>query len=721
MSVKLDVRNLNVTFWTNTGTVQAVRNIDFQLNEGETLAIVGESGSGKSVTAKTIMGILAPNATIGSGEIIYNGMDILQLSEDQFHDLRGNEIAMIFQDPLSSLNPIVRVGKQLTEAMEANNITRRKRASKEFQAIQADLKQGLARAYEHEGLSSQEASHKANHNVDRFAHLLAESGKESTRWQLARDFFDVYSGNLEDVRVNLIGGTPEKVVTALEEVNASLTHIAHPLVVNNASEIESKISQLLKDAKQLRRSDDKALREQMLTVIVELQKQIEEIRASVDERPDFLAMGYANMNGKTWADDASVRAKINSLRQELDESFFDSFSKDLELAIRLSMDDSVARKQQALEAMSEAYDGIGETISNHEAEQLEAKLTPLVNQALNNLDVGKDSAAMIFAPALENAIRELKKFRQLSKLREGKKRRKKFRKAKLSETTSEAILTQNIKSIINRAMISFGNYIEDAEHIEYAAYTQCFLAKLENLARDKDYKLSGEVAKERAVRYLDEVGIPQPRERFRQYPFELSGGMRQRVVIAIALSSNPDVLICDEPTTALDVTIQAQILDLINDLKAKRNLSVIFITHDLGVVANVSDRIAVMYAGKIVEYGTSEEVFYNPQHPYTWALLASMPDLETKDKLQSIPGTPPDMTFPPKGDAFAARNPYAMEIDFQEQPPLIKISDTHYAATWLLHPDAPKVEPPEIVTNRIKRMTGQNYGEVTLHVPDEEA
>ncbi|MDO5015498.1 MAG: ABC transporter ATP-binding protein [Eubacteriales bacterium] len=459
----------------------------------------------------------------------------------------------------------------------------------------------------------------------------------------------------------------------------------------------------------------------MLKVITELQAQIEKIRKDVDERPDFLAMGYADLKGKSWSEGSNVLGNINKLRFELDKDFLDEFTKDLELAIKLSMEDSVGRKQAALKAMSEAYDSIGETISNSEAEQVAAKLTPLVNEALNNLDVGKDSAALIFAPALDNAVRELKKFRQLSKLREGKKRRKKFRKANLSETTSEEILTQNIKSIINRAMISFENYIEEAEHIEYGGYTQCFLAKLENLSRDKDYKLSGEVAKERAVRYLDEVGIPQPRERFRQYPFELSGGMRQRVVIAIALSSNPDVLICDEPTTALDVTIQAQILDLINDLKVRRNLSVIFITHDLGVVANVSDRIAVMYAGKIVEYGTSEEVFYNPQHPYTWALLASMPDLETKDKLQSIPGTPPDMTFPPKGDAFAARNPYAMEIDFEEQPPLIKISDTHYAATWLLHPDAPKVEPPEIVTNRIKRMTGQDYGEVTLHVPDEEA
>jgi oligopeptide transport system ATP-binding protein len=207
---------------------------------------------------------------------------------------------------------------------------------------------------------------------------------------------------------------------------------------------------------------------------------------------------------------------------------------------------------------------------------------------------------------------------------------------------------------------------------------------------------------------MQEVGIPQPEKRFRQYPFQFSGGMRQRIVIAIALTANPDVLICDEPTTALDVTIQAQILELINDLKVERNLSVIFITHDLGVVANMADRIGVMYAGKIVEIGTAEDIFYDPKHPYTWALLSSMPDINTKERLIAIPGTPPNMLFPPKGDAFADRNQYAMKIDFEKQPPMFKVSDTHKAATWLLHKDAPKAEMPEIVKNRINRMLNQS-------------
>ena len=211
---------------------------------------------------------------------------------------------------------------------------------------------------------------------------------------------------------------------------------------------------------------------------------------------------------------------------------------------------------------------------------------------------------------------------------------------------------------------------------------------------------------------MEEVGIPEARIRYNQYPFEFSGGMRQRIVIAIALAANPDVLICDEPTTALDVTIQAQILELINKLKRERNLSVIFITHDLGVVANMADRIAVMYAGKVVETGTADDIFYDPRHPYTWALLSSMPDLDTNEKLDAIPGTPPNMIYPPAGDAFAERNKYAMQIDFEVQPPMFKVSDTHYAATWLLHPRAPKVEMPAIIKKRIDKMKEKSEGKV---------
>ncbi|AMO34697.1 ABC transporter ATP-binding protein [Lysinibacillus sp. fkY74-1] len=217
-------------------------------------------------------------------------------------------------------------------------------------------------------------------------------------------------------------------------------------------------------------------------------------------------------------------------------------------------------------------------------------------------------------------------------------------------------------------------------------------------------KVSKVDAKKRAIELLTQVGIPFPEKRYNQYPHEFSGGMRQRVVIAIALAADPKLLIADEPTTALDVTIQAQILELMKEIQKNSKTSIIFITHDLGVVANIADRVAVMYAGQIVEYGTVNDIFYNPKHPYTWGLLGSMPDLDndTDELLRTIPGSPPDLTNPPKGDAFAARNEFAMAIDYEQEPPMFQVSETHFAKTWLLHPDAPKIPLPEAVAKRIE-------------------
>ena len=213
-----------------------------------------------------------------------------------------------------------------------------------------------------------------------------------------------------------------------------------------------------------------------------------------------------------------------------------------------------------------------------------------------------------------------------------------------------------------------------------------------------------DAARARAIELLELVGIPDAEKRFKNYPHQLSGGMRQRVVIAIALSADPEILICDEPTTALDVTIQARILELIMDIQKKMKLSVIYITHDLGVVAKVADYVNVMYAGKIVEVGNVNEIFYEPKHPYTWGLLSAMPDLDTDDdRLYSIPGSPPNLLHEPRGDAFAARNQFALAIDEKAEPPLFQVSRTHFAATWLLHPDAPKIEMPKELEARLER------------------
>lgn len=216
---------------------------------------------------------------------------------------------------------------------------------------------------------------------------------------------------------------------------------------------------------------------------------------------------------------------------------------------------------------------------------------------------------------------------------------------------------------------------------------------------------SYEEAKKEAIQLMEEVGIYNAEKRFDEYPFQYSGGMRQRIVIAIALACHPKILICDEPTTALDVTIQAQIIRLIKKLQKQYGYSIIFITHDLGVVANVADRVAVMYFGQIIEYGTDEDIFYDPRHPYTWGLLSSLPQLGIKSEpLYAIPGTPPSLYDKVVGDAFAPRNPYAMRIDFEEEPPMFAVSNTHFAKTWLMDPRAPKVEPPVQIQTLHERM-----------------
>ncbi|MFJ7976095.1 ABC transporter ATP-binding protein [Peribacillus sp. JNUCC 23] len=270
--------------------------------------------------------------------------------------------------------------------------------------------------------------------------------------------------------------------------------------------------------------------------------------------------------------------------------------------------------------------------------------------------------------------------------------------AKLSEKKMQKVRGKDISLIFQDPMTSLNPTIKVGKQIMEP------ILKHQNVSKSE--------AKKRTLELLSMVGIPNPEQRFEQYPHQFSGGMRQRVVIAIALACNPKVLIADEPTTALDVTIQAQILELMKELQKKIDTSIIFITHDLGVVANVADRVAVMYAGKIVEIGTVDEIFYNPKHPYTWGLISSMPSLDSaEEELYAIPGTPPNLLHPPVGDAFAPRNEYAMQIDLEEQPPMFKVSDTHYAATWLLHPDAPKVEPPAAVVKRMKQFQAGQEGQ----------
>lgn len=503
----LEVNNLEISFKTDNGLVRAVRGVSFDLYKGETLCIVGESGSGKSVTSKAIMGILANNAIVENGNIIYDGEDLLEISEEEFHKIRGHKIGMIFQDPLSSLNPIMKVGKQITEATILNGNKLKK----------------------------------------------------------------LYEDNISEQLINY--------KNALTKRNNAILKIKR----NLEKELESskdKIKEIKDKAKEDIKKIKLETKEKLPTLKYELKEAKKQARQKVKEYKKQVVSDYKN-------DIEKIKIEVNNNINIINDTYI-----------------SLLKKAK-------------EDYLNNKADDLKNKYLEIKNEYLAKLQNEKNK-------------------------------------------------------IIDRKT----KYIDSL-------------------------KITHKEAKRRALEIMREVGIPLPEKRFKQYPFEFSGGMRQRIVIAIALTATPEILICDEPTTALDVTIQAQILELIKKIQKERNIACIFITHDLGVVANLADRVAVMYAGKIVEYGNADEIFFDPKHPYTWALLSSIPDVDSKERLDAIPGTPPNMIYPPKGDAFALRSKYAMKIDFEYEPPFFKVSDTHYAATWLLHENAPKVEMPSIVKERI--------------------
>ena len=392
------------------------------------------------------------------------------------------------------------------------------------------------------------------------------------------------------------------------------------------------------------------------------------------------------------------------------------------IAVEYSHKKTLVHKREAIDELKTAvgYFRNSDEITSSDAGDVAKKAIEAVSKTIDPVAVVKDNVLHTFGYALnrelekyffhiKNNAKEEERFATQTAKREalinkGKSVSWKVVPKSIVDTDNQLNIVVNV---LTRVIGKLESDLANGDNVDFDKRCVEIIDFLKEKASQVVYTLTKRIAKERAVKLMEEVGIPEPRIRYRQYPFEFSGGMRQRIVIAIALAANPDILICDEPTTALDVTIQAQILELINKLKRERELSVIFITHDLGVVANMADRIAVMYAGKIVEYGTANEVFYNPQHPYTWALLSSTPDLDTNEKLDAIPGTPPNMIYPPVGDAFAERNKYALEIDYEMQPPMFQVSDTHFAATWLLHPNAPKVELPKIIRERIERMKAQ--------------
>lgn len=703
---KLTVNNLKISFRTADGNVQAVRDISFDLYKGETLAIVGESGSGKSVTNRAVMGILAGNAIKEGGEILYDGRDLMKISEEEFHRLRGDKIAMIFQDPMSSLNPIMRVGKQLTEAMLLKGKRNHKESRNDFNYMLRKVRERMDEAMGDEFNADVALRHKqmcADFDKFEYKHLELENA-----YNRAKQGADDALENIEEVLFRIEKSSTERIRGDIEEVLESAARAENAYVVSDrAEELKAAIAAVAeqiklsivqkaknffadltgKKAKHVDNCDYEVVKTSLETIREILSE------AVVKPMPNFFAMGYYLTFATEPLPDLEVNELNVFLRKYLDDNFMLAFIDEAKRGVEYSHKVSVAAKERALEVIAEQKAVFEvETPVKKEFKAAAKAMAAVVKKSIDPLEVVKDPLSYTFASSLKAALDEYF----------GAVGRSKDSKDGEDNTADVAAAKADIYNVLERIESSFAAEIikERNEEDKTVAVIDYLKAKASGVA----YKVTRGMAKTRAIKLLKEVGIPDPARRYRQYPFEFSGGMRQRIVIAIALSADPDILICDEPTTALDVTIQSQILELINKVKKERDLSVIFITHNLGVVANMADRVAVMYAGKIVEIGTADDIFYSPAHPYTWALLSSMPDLDTKEALEAIPGTPPNMIHPPKGDAFAERNRYALKIDFEEQPPMFRVSDTHYAATWLLHPDAPKVDPPKSVTERIERM-----------------
>ena len=691
MAKKLEVNNLIISFRTNNGTVKAVRDISFDLEKGETLAIVGESGSGKSVTARAIMGILAKNAIPEGGEIIYDGQDLMKIDEEDFHKIRGNRISMIFQDPLSSLNPIVRIGKQLTEAMILNGKANQREAKRVYIAKSKLLRAEMKEA----GVAEVDAK------FDIFDKVTAEGSKLESDYNYSHERVESMLKNIEAVLIDSIDKEPKRVAKEMKLIKEDEKNLYNPYLIDKSkSELPALMASFSDAIPGFRATGN---HEKTDGILKEMQALLKKVMETVV--PDFYAMAYCRMNNAMPAytgDNAALNGQMQAI---FNERFLNSFHKDVAAGIENSNRKSFDKKGNIVESLNTALErmsGDGR-IDIQVAKEESRKCAAEIENALDKLAINKDSIAYTFKSSITAAVNTYGESLRVEKLKHPGKKDRMFK-----DRMDIDLYQNNIRLILTHARDSFQNQLDSAEKLNADDLSREMVKFLCNESSKRVFKVTKRKAQIRAIELMEEVGIANARERYRQYPFEFSGGMRQRIVIAIALAANPDILICDEPTTALDVTIQAQILELINKLKAERQLSIIFITHDLGVVANMADKIAVMYAGKIVEYGTANDVFYDPRHPYTWALLSSMPDLDTKEKLDAIPGTPPNMIFPPKGDAFAERNKYAMQIDYEEQPPMFKVSDTHYAATWLMHPNAPKVEPPKIVTDRIARMKKLN-------------
>lgn len=550
--VVLSVKDLRISFKTNSGLVKAARGVSFDLKKNKTLAIVGESGSGKSVTSKAIMGILESNSVIEQGQIIYNGEDLLRIRDKTFNKIRGSEIAIIFQDTMSTLNPIMKVGIQVLESL----IKKEKKTKEECKTFIKCLP------------------------------YLNKERKQTLLKGSVKDYLSIYPNDLSILN------------SLIKSIN------------NKYNGLKAKLLDFLSEYFEVNKFFD-------------INKAYKDYLSIYKKYKNLCVFNNGNVDRYS----SSYLSVIQSLFISMKKSYKD-----------------IKKREKLFEKYPESNGDYFELPKDVKANNREVIVEPIY---------------------FYNRIKE-EIFNFVNKIDE--------------------------------------KHIELFEEENYEALIDSVKFQLKTINK----KIDKEELKTKVLSLLKEVGIKEPETVYNQYPFELSGGMRQRIAIIIAISMEPKVLICDEPTTSLDVTIQGQILNLIEEVKERNHLSVIFITHDLGVVSRIADEVVVMYAGKVLEKGTVFDIFYDPRHPYTWSLLSAIPENNVDENFISIKGNVSSMIVPLKGDAFAYRSDYAIKQDTISFPEEHEISKTHSVYSHLYHSFANEVTPPEIVIERIRKSLKAN-------------
>ena len=570
----LEVKNLKISFRTSNGNVKAVRDISFDLERGKTLAIVGESGSGKSVTSKAILGILAGNSIVEGGEIIYDGKDLLKITEEDMCKIRGDEISMIFQDPLSSLNPIVKIGKQITEAMLLKNKTSRTEAKNDFNGLLKLLQENIAAATGD--------AQRAKQMCEKFDKFCIEANRLENSYNNSLTVSEDTEAAIRDFLFRAEKKGKVDVKASLKHYAAQLKKINDPYLTANHMDELSALTEELKTASGDYRKGMEQLPESIFTVLKKLIGLFDTMQAQT--RPDFFRIGLYSLDhpGEKLCERDVDELNAMAL-QYLDEHFMAEFIELEKKGVENAFNAALTKKKELMPELAAAKTYFEGDFDRKGALKYAKELSAKVEATIDRLEMTKDTAAYTFSSTLTNGIEKYFFYKARNPKEEARfERQTKKREALIArgKTVDWKVIPKvvmdldelkgNILKAITYLDASYTAYIEKAESVDFAQRSVAIIDFLKDKASKAVYTVTRSMAKEKAIKLMEEVGIAEPRMRYYQYPFEFSGGMRQRIVIAIALSADPEILICDEPTTALDVTIQAQILELINRLKAER-------------------------------------------------------------------------------------------------------------------------------------------------------